>query len=444
LGEVEAEMTAADVWALVVAVVLVGLAAALTATETALAHVSRVRVDEFVRDRRRGARRLATVVADAATHLNVLVLTCTVAEMLATTLVAFVCVRRLSSAWLAIFVAGLGMAVVHYVVVGVGARAFGRRHGDRIALLTSGVVIWLTRVCSPVLRVLIGVGSALMPGQLTRESGLTSEAELRDLVDLAQERQVIESSEREMIHSVFELGETIVREVMVPRTDMVWIEQTKTIRQALSLALRSGFSRIPVIGVNEDDVVGVAYMKDIVRRAYESEGDLAARVTEVMRPPYFIPDSKPVDELLREMQARQVHVAVVIDEYGGTAGLVTIEDILEEIVGEIADEYDREEPRVEKLEDGRVRVNVRVPVDDVEQMYDVRFDLDDVDTVGGLLAAELGRVPIPGATVTAQGLTFRAEAGKGRRNQVGTVLIERASDGHAADGHAADGDQPDR
>jgi CBS domain containing-hemolysin-like protein len=223
---------------------------------------------------------------------------------------------------------------------------------------------------------------------------------------------------------------------------MVWIEQSKSIRQALSLALRSGFSRIPVIGANEDDVVGLAYLKDLVRRAYEAEGDLGVRVTDVMRPPYFIPDSKPVDELLREMQARQVHVAVVIDEYGGTAGLVTIEDILEEIVGEIADEYDREEPRVEQLGDGRVRVNVRVPVDDVEEMYDVRFELDDVDTVGGLLAAELGRVPIPGATVTAQGLTFRAEAGKGRRNQVGTVLIERALDGKPTDGHAPNG-EPD-
>jgi CBS domain containing-hemolysin-like protein len=206
---------------------------------------------------------------------------------------------------------------------------------------------------------------------------------------------------------------------------MVWIERTKTIRHALSLALRSGFSRIPVIGDNEDDVVGIAYLKDLVRRAYDGEDHTADRVEDAMRPPYLIPDSKPVDELLREMQARQVHVAIVIDEYGGTAGLVTIEDILEEIVGEITDEYDREGPRIEELEDGTVRVSVRLSVDDLEELLDVEFDLDDVETVGGLLAAELGRVPIAGATVDVQGLRFTAEGAKGRRNQVGTVLIAR-------------------
>jgi CBS domain containing-hemolysin-like protein len=225
-----------------------------------------------------------------------------------------------------------------------------------------------------------------------------------------------------MIHAVFELGDTLVREVMVPRTDMVWIERNKTVRQALSLALRSGFSRIPVVGDNEDDVVGFAYLKDLARRVYEDE-DRAEKVEVVMRPATFVPESKPVDELLREMQSMQVHVSVVIDEYGGTAGLVTIEDILEEIVGEITDEYDREAPRIEELDDGAVRVSVRLPVDDVEEMYGVTFDLEDVETVGGLLASALGRVPIPGATVTLQGLTFVAEGAKGRRNQVGTVRI---------------------
>jgi CBS domain containing-hemolysin-like protein len=422
-------MTAADIWALVLAGVLVVASAVLGTSETALAHVSRIRVEELVRDGRRGASRLSKVVADAAQHLNVLLLARTIAEMVATTLVAVVCDRQLPAAWQAVLIAGVGMAVVHYVVVGVGARTLGRQHAARVGLASAGVVLWLTRVSGPLPRVLIGVGSALIPGHVARDAGFTSEAELRDLVDLAEERQVIEAGEREMIHSVFELGETIAREVMVPRTDMVWIEQGKSSRQALSLALRSGFSRIPVIGANEDDVVGVVYLKDLARRAYDAEDTTNERVTDVMRPAYFIPDSKPVDELLREMQAKQVHVAVVIDEYGGTAGLVTIEDILEEIVGEIADEYDREEPRVEWLDDQQVRVNVRLPVDDIEEMFGVRFDLEDVDTVGGLLAAELGRVPIPGASVTAQGLTFFAEGTKGRRKQIGTVLITRAAAG---------------
>jgi CBS domain containing-hemolysin-like protein len=429
-------MTAADVWALIGAALLVLASAGFGASETALAHVSRLRVEELVKERRRGAVRLSQVVSDPAQRLNVVLLARTVAEMLATTLVAVVCQRQLDAAWEAVVVAGVGMALVHYVVVGVGARTLGRRHADRVGLVSAGFVLWLTRALGPLPRILIGIGSALIPGKVSREAGFTSEAELRDLVDRAEERQVIEARERDMIHSVFELGETLAREVMVPRTDMVWIEQGKTVRQALSLALRSGFSRIPVIGANEDDVVGVAYLKDLARKAYDAEGQSAERVTELMRPAYFIPESKPVDELLRDMQAKQVHVAIVIDEYGGTAGLVTIEDILEEIVGEIADEYDREEPRVEQLDDGRVRVNIRLPVDDVEEMFGVTFDLEDVETVGGLLAAELGRVPIPGASVTSQGLTFTAEGAKGRRKQIGTVLIGKA-DGAASTFHAS-------
>jgi CBS domain containing-hemolysin-like protein len=418
-------VTAADVWALIGAVVLVGVAAVLSGIETALAHVSRLRVEDLLRDRRRGAARLSTLVSDATAHLNVLLLVRTGSEMVATTLAAVVCFRNLSQEWEAVVIAGIGMALVQYVVVGVGARTLGRRHADILALRGAGLTLWMTRVLGPVPRVLLVLGSALIPGKVARDAGFTSEAELRDLVDQAEKFKVIERGEREMIHSVFELGDTLVREVMVPRTDMVWIERTKTIRQALSLALRSGFSRIPVIGDNEDDVVGVTYLKDLARRVQDDDSAAEAHVDELMRPPYLVPESKPVDELLREMQAKQVHVAVVIDEYGGTAGLVTIEDIIEEIVGEIADEYDREAPRIEELPDGSVRVHVRLPVDDVEEMFDVQFDIEDVETVGGLLAAELGRVPIPGATATARGLTFVAEGGQGRRNQVGTVLISR-------------------
>jgi CBS domain containing-hemolysin-like protein len=418
-------MTTTDTWGVVLAAVLLLLAAALGIVETAVAHVSRLRVEEMVRDRRRGATRLERVVRDAATNLNVLLLVRTVAEMLATTLAAVVSLRQLDSVWQSVLIAGVGMALLHYVVVGVGARTLGRQQADRVALLSSGVVLALGAVTGALTRLLIAIGSSLIPGKVARDSGFTSEAELRDMVDLAEERQVIESSEREMIHSVFELGETLVREVMVPRTDMVWIEHDKTVRQAFSLALRSGFSRIPVVGDNEDDIVGVTYLKDLARRAYDGDGHTTDRVEDAMRSAYLIPDTKPVDELLRDMQAKRVHVAIVIDEYGGTAGLVTIEDILEEIVGEIADEYDREAPRVEELEDGATRVSVRLPIDDLEERYGVKFDLEDVETVGGLLAAELGRVPIAGATVDVQGLHFLAEAAKGRRKQVGTVLITK-------------------
>jgi CBS domain containing-hemolysin-like protein len=212
--------------------------------------------------------------------------------------------------------------------------------------------------------------------------------------------------------------------VMVPRTDVVFIERHKTLRQAMSLALRSGYSRIPVVGENLDDIVGFAYLKDLTRRVFDRhEAEQTERVESVMRPVMYVPDSKPIDSLLREMQAERKHVAVVVDEYGGTAGLVTIEDVLEEIVGEITDEYDVEAVDVEQLSNGTTRVSSRYPVDDIEQICGVVIDDDDVDTVGGLMGKHLGRVPIAGSVVEAHGLRFEAEAPSGRRNRIGTVLI---------------------
>ncbi len=253
------------------------------------------------------------------------------------------------------------------------------------------------------------------------------------MVDLAEASKVIESDERQMIHSVFELGNTIVREVMVPRTDIVFIEQTKTLRQAMSLALRSGFSRLPVVGENEDDVVGTVYLRDITRRVFEyRESESTERVESLMRPATFVPDSKPADVLLREMQAERIHLVIVVDEYGGTAGLATIEDILEEIVGEITDEHDREGPRIERLADGGVRVTARLPVDELAELFDVEIEDDDaVETVGGLLAQALGRVPIPGATATVAGLELVAEGARGRRNTIASVVVRLTDEARA-------------
>jgi CBS domain containing-hemolysin-like protein len=281
-------------------------------------------------------------------------------------------------------------------------------------------------VLGPLPRLLILVGNAITPGRGFSEGPFASEAELRELVDLAEASSVIESGERQMIHSVFELGDTLVREVMVPRTDVVFIERSKTLRQAMSLALRSGYSRIPVIGESLDDIVGFAYLKDLTKRVFDRhEAETTERVESVMRPVLYVPDSKPIDALLREMQAERKHVAVVVDEYGGTAGLVTIEDVLEEIVGEITDEYDVARVDVERLPDGSVRVSSRYPVDDLEEITGVAVDDDDVDSVGGLMAKHLGRVPIAGSVVEVDGLRFEAEAPAGRRNRIGTVLVSR-------------------
>ncbi len=422
-----------DISVLAVVVLLVLGASVFACADAALGHISHNRSEELVRDNRRGAASLRIVVEDPPRYLNLLLLLRLACEIGASALVMLEAVHVFRPAaglgnagddWSAFGVTIGLMLVVSYVVVGVSPRTIGLQHAESVGLATAGLARWLDRLFGPLPRLLIVIGNALTPGKGFREGPFTTEADLRDLVDLASEHKLIESGEREMIHSVFELGNTIVREVMVPRTDMVFVERDKTVRQALSLALRSGFSRVPVIGANADDVIGVVYLRDMARRYFDNRDD-TDKVETVLRAPAFVPDSKPVDELLREMQTKQIHLAIVIDEYGGTAGLITIEDILEEIVGDIADEYDREKPRVEVLEDGQMRVSVRMSVDDIEEIFDVDLPQEDVETVGGLFAAHLGRVPIPGATVELEGLRFVAEGAAGRRNKIDTVLITK-------------------
>ncbi|MDR7364288.1 hemolysin family protein [Nocardioides marmoribigeumensis] len=411
---------------LVLAAVLVVVAGVFSSADAALANVSKVRAEELVAERRAGAARLLTIATDPARYLNTALFLRMFCEVLATVLVAEVVLPLFDSRWVGVLLAAGVMVVLQFVVIGVGPRTVGRQHAQRIALLTAGVVTLFTRVLGPLPQLLIILGNIITPGRGFSEGPFSSEAELRELVDLAEASRVIESGERAMIHSVFELGDTIVREVMVPRTDVVFIERSKTLRQAMSLALRSGFSRIPVVGDNLDDVIGVAYLKDVTRRVFDKhDAETTERIETVLRPVMYVPDSKPVDALLREMQAERKHVAIVVDEYGGTAGLVTIEDILEEIVGEITDEYDKDEVEVERLADGSVRVSSRFMVDDLEELCGVAIDDDDVDTLGGLMAKHLGRVPIPGSVVETEGLRLQAEGLAGRRNRISTVVVSR-------------------
>ena len=414
---------------LVVAGILVLLAGVFAGAEAALSKVSRVAAEDYAREGRRGANRLRHILDDPARYLNLLTLLRVAAELLATVLVTVAALDIFDEVWQATLVASSSMILISFIAIGVSPRTLGRQHPGPVALAAARVVYPLARVLGPLPRLLILVGNALTPGKGYREGPFATEAELRDLVDLAEENQLIEDRERMMIHSVFELGDTIVREVMVPRTDVVFIERSKTLRQAMSLALRSGFSRIPVIGEGFDDVLGVVYLKDLVRRTYvHRDGESVEKVDSIMRPAVFVPESKPVDELLREMQAQQTHVAIVVDEYGGTAGIVTIEDVLEEIVGEIADEYDVEAPLVDELDDGSLRVSTRLHLDELSELLDVELEDDDVDTVGGLLAKHLGRVPIPGAQVWLHGVELTAESAQGRRNRIGTVLVRRVAD----------------
>jgi len=390
--------------------------------------VSRAGAKELGRSAGEAAEPLQAALTDVPRYLSVVLLVRVAAEICAAVLVTAVMVSWLGVTWKAFLITAAAMTVASYVFAGVIPRSIGRRAPVKVASAAAAVLRPVIRLLGPLPRLLAAAGSVVAPGQgrRDRDSQSGAEEDLRGLVDLLEQRQLIEPGERAMIHSVFELGDTIVREVMVPRTEMVFVERGKTLRQGLSLALRSGFSRIPVIGDNLDDVVGMAYLKDIMTRIHEHpEGESVETVESIMRPATFAPESKPVDDLLREMQARHVHVAIVIDEYGGTAGLVTIEDILEEIVGEIADEYDRERPPVEWLDDGTARVSARLSVEELEELFDVSIDAEDVETVGGLLAHELGKVPIAGSVATVSGLRLTAENLTGRRNRIGTVLVER-------------------
>jgi CBS domain containing-hemolysin-like protein len=420
---------------LVVAAVLVLVAGVLAMADAALTAFSKSRADGLVASGRRGAPWVRRLVEDPAAALNTALLLRLAAEITAVVLVAVVCLELIDTQWIAVLVAAGAMLVVSFVVIGVAPRTLGRQHAEQVALITAGPLLTITRVLGPLPRLLIMLGNALTPGRGFREGPFATEAELRELVDIAEAGRVIESGERQMIHSVFELGDTIVREVMVPRTDVVFIESNKTLRQFQSLALRSGFSRIPVVGPGGlDDVVGIAYLKDVDRRLYDNrDAESVERVESVLRPAFYVPDSKPVDDLLREMQAQRTHVAVVVDEYGGTAGVVTIEDVLEEIVGEITDEYDTEDVPVQQLEDGGVRVSSRLHVDELGDLFGIELSDDDVDSVGGLMAKQLGRVPIPGAEVEVGGLQLVAEGPAGRRNQVGTIVARRVTPGESAE-----------
>jgi len=423
---------------IVIAALLIPVAGSFAAADAALTTVSRARVDALVRAGRGGSRALAAVVADRPRYVNLLLLLRLAAETAATVLLTVALASRFAPPWLGALLAGGIMLVVSYVLIGVGPRTLGRQHPYGIGLVAAVPVRALARLLSPLARLLILIGNAITPGRGFREGPFSSEVELRELVDMASSRGVVDEDERQMIHSVFELGDTLVREVMVPRPDVVWTERCTTVDRALKLALKSGYSRLPVLGDTIDDIVGVAYLKDLVTaQAAADAGEV--QVAAVMRPAVFVPDSKQIAELLREMQTGRNHMAIVVDEYGGTAGVVTIEDILEEIVGEITDEYDSEEvPAVQPVDDETLRLAARLPVEDLGELFGPALagtrhaeellevmNTTDVDTVGGLLAQRLGRVPLPGAEAQVAGLRLLAEGGKDARGRmrITSVLV---------------------
>ncbi|MQY20690.1 hemolysin family protein [Nocardia macrotermitis] len=420
------------------AIALVPVGGVFAALDAALVTISPARVEDLVRADRAGARRLARIITDRPRYVNLMVLLRLVCEITATVLLAAVLLDVLSTGW-ALVLTAVVMVLVDYLVIGVGPRTLGRQHAYSITLVATLPLQAIAALLGPVSRLLIAVGNAITPGRGFRNGPFASEVELREIVDMAQQTGVVDSDERRMIQSVFELGDTSARAVMVPRTEMVWIEADKTAAQATSLAVRSGHSRMPVIGDNVDDILGVVYLKDLVPYGDRTR---KVQVRDVMRPAVFIPDSKPLDALLDEMQRRRNHMALLVDEYGGIAGLVTIEDVLEEIVGEIADEYDTDEiAPVEQLGNGKFRVSARLSIEDLGELFGMEIDEEDVDTVGGLLAHALGRVPLPGSKGVIHGLQLRGEGGADARGRmrVHTVVVRRVPEKKHDRGHE-DGD----
>jgi CBS domain containing-hemolysin-like protein len=415
-------VTAADVWTLVVVVALTAIAAFLAAAETSLTRMSRARATYLEEEGRRGAGQLRSLVEQPARFLNLVLLLVLVVQFFATALFTSV-LSRLVGGGLGVAIAATVMTVLTFIFAEVAPKTYAVQQTDRAALTVAPFVYVLTRlpILGPLTRLLIGVGNVVTPGKGLKSGPFVSEDEIKAMVDEAERDDVIEEEEREMIHSVFEFGDTILREVMVPRPDMVAVPVTTSLQEVLELMLRTGYSRIPVFQGDIDDVVGLAYAKDVLRRLHDGQADKP--LADILRPATFMPESMKAAECLREMRRRKTHMVIVIDEYGGTAGLVTLEDLLEEIVGEIADEYDLDEPNVEPLPDGDYRVNARLGIDEVNELLDVELPATEWDTIGGLLFNVVGGVPRDGQEVEFQGLRLRAERVQGRR--IGRVRIHR-------------------
>ena len=407
------------IWLITTVIFLVLFGSLLAMAEASVSRMNRVRALSFLEDGRRNAEVLVRIESDPARYLNSIYLWVMFAQNGSAILVAILAERYFGSVWITI--ASVVFTLVYFIIVEAMSKTFGILHSDRVALALAPVVIFLSRIFALPTRILIGIANALLPGKGLKQGPFVSEEEIRSMAEVGHEEGAIEEDEKELIHSIFEFGDTIVREVMVPRPDIVMVPATATLDEVQEVVIRHGFSRIPVHGKGPEDVVGVVYAKDVLREIHRGKAE--RRLKDIMRKPYFVPESKKVSELLRDMQREKFHQALVVDEYGSLSGLVTLEDLLEEIVGEIEDEYDREEPNVEPVGENRLRVNARLPVDELNELLDVDLPNTEWDTVGGLVMGILGRVPARGEVVEFEGLRFTAERVQGRR--ISKILIER-------------------
>jgi CBS domain containing-hemolysin-like protein len=413
-------------WLLLAAVLALFVGSAVLAlSETAFTKVSRIRAMALAEDGNRRATRLVKMLEDPARTLNSVLLILLVFQFTAATLVG-VLLEQLGA--VAVLVGTVLEVTLFFVFSEVAPKTYAVQHPEAAAMRVTPLLWFLThfaplRILS---RGLIGVANVVLPGKGLKQGPYVTEEEIRTMADVAAQEEAIAGEERKLIHSIFEFGDTVVREVMLPRPDIVAVEVEQTIEAAIECAIDNGFSRLPACEGGTDNIVGLVYLKDLVGRARAGEVDHPVR--EAVRPAVFVPEQKRVAELLREMRTQKFHMAIVVDEHGSTAGLVTLEDLLEEIVGEIADEYDPDEPSVEHLGDGSLRVPGRTPIDEVSEELGVELPDTEWDTVGGLVFNLLGHVPGEGETVRFQDLELRTERVQG--NRIVSVLITRVLPPH--------------
>jgi CBS domain containing-hemolysin-like protein len=397
------------------------LSGVLALAETAFTRVNRIRLLALADEGDKRARRVARLLERPEQTLNSILLLVLGCQMVGATILGTVLEPSLGAAGVAV---GIFVEIfVVFTLFEVVPKTFALQHSERTALAISPLLAFVTYFLP--LRMLsglfIGFANVVLPGKGMRHGPFTTEADILTMADVAAQEDTIETEERELIHSIFQFGDTVVREVMLPRTDMVAVEADATVDEAIAMAIEAGKSRLPAYEDTYDDIVGLVFLKDLVARS--AAGDGAEPVRASLRSAHVVPESKRVAELLREMQTEKFHMAIVVDEYGGTAGLVTMEDLLEEIVGEITDEYDVAEPVVEKLANGVLRVPGRTPIDEVNELLDADLPQDEWDTVGGLVFNTLGHVPIEGECLRVDGLEFCAERVQGRR--IVSVVITR-------------------
>jgi CBS domain containing-hemolysin-like protein len=409
---------------LVVAALLIAFGGLMAAIDAALGVTSRQGLVELSAGGR-NAVSLRRIADDPEVHGNAVVFIRVLAETTAAVLVTVAFTLLFDSIWWAMLAAAVLMTGISFVIVGASPRTWGRQHAKRLVVATAPIIRGARLVLGPLAHGLVALGNRVTPG-VARGASFASEEQLLDMVDEAASQDLIEEDDRELIHSVFEFTDTIVREVMVPRTDMVTVDSSARTREAMAIFLDKGISRIPIVDDEADDVVGMLYLKDLVQFAFRDETRWRdAPIDRIARRAVFVPESMKAETLLQQMKRDAVHVCLVVDEYGGVAGLVTLEDLIEELVGEIADEYDPRADEAVELEPGRYRVSARMSLDEVGEIFGIDLDDDDVDSIGGLLGKALGRVPQPGATAEFEGLVLTGGASRGRGRGLATVFVER-------------------